>query len=137
MSYHVIVFHISPVPYLFFLMIRRPPRSTRTDTLFPYTTLFRSTEINASIGFDRRLYRQGIAGSQAHCRMLVKQGLISAAEGKRSEEHTSELQSLMRISYAVFCLKKKNYSIYVGTRDECRQLIQQCTIQHDAASSDN
>src|SRR3546814_18225099 len=83
MSYHVIVFHISPVPYLFFLMIRRPPRSTRTDTLFPYTTLFRSTEINASIGFDRRLYRQGIAGSQAHCRMLVKQGLISAAEGKK------------------------------------------------------
>src|SRR3546814_13106771 len=79
----------------FFLMIRRPPRSTRTDTLFPYTTLFRSTEgvvderpDRTEIGFDR--LDRGVD------RILI-----------RSEEHTSELQSLMRISYAVFCLKKK------------------------------
>src|SRR3546814_6519242 len=74
--------------------------------------------INASIGFDRRLYAQDIAGSKAHCAMLVRQGIIAAEDGddalahqhgavRRSEEHTSELQSLMRISYAVFCLKKK------------------------------
>src|SRR3546814_7280826 len=74
-------------------MIRRPPRSTRTDTLFPYTTLFRSD--------DRRghpLDRTPSPGGAVHPR----------ASSIRSEEHTSELQSLMRISYAVFCLKKKN-----------------------------
>src|SRR3546814_8458422 len=75
-------------------MIRRPPRSTRTDTLFPYTTLFRST----------------LARSDAS--LLWKTGAEADYEGSdcltsRSEEHTSELQSLMRISYAVFCLKKK------------------------------
>src|SRR3546814_20385390 len=81
----------SEVVFLFFLMIRRPPRSTRTDTLFPYTTLFRSLfyrEIYSDVAFGR-WHRQ------RHCR------------NSRSEEHTSELQSLMRISYAVFCLKKK------------------------------
>src|SRR3546814_2311690 len=77
--------------FFFFLMIRRPPRSTRTDTLFPYTTLFRS-------GFDSRRSQFNRA-SQA----LRQPG----STFKRSEEHTSELQSLMRISYAVFCLKKK------------------------------
>src|SRR3546814_6359899 len=71
-------------------MIRRPPRSTRTDTLFPYTTLFRSA--------DRRWRCPGSACCGTGCR---------ARPGSRSEEHTSELQSLMRISYAVFCLKKK------------------------------
>src|SRR3546814_5092404 len=75
-------------------MIRRPPRSTRTDTLFPYTTLFRS----------RRSALRPSAGQG---------GSAPSAPGwhirrRRSEEHTSELQSLMRISYAVFCLKKKN-----------------------------
>src|SRR3546814_5234750 len=74
-------------------MIRRPPRSTRTDTLFPYTTLFRSrTPVHA----DRHL--PDLAGD-AHWRRRQPPW--------RSEEHTSELQSLMRISYAVFCLKKK------------------------------
>src|SRR3546814_12610853 len=77
----------------FFLMIRRPPRSTRTDTLFPYTTLFRSPSSDA---------RRGRSGSPG-CRCLARR--IRAPV--RSEEHTSELQSLMRISYAVFCLKKK------------------------------
>src|SRR3546814_4148370 len=83
--------------FFFFLMIRRPPRSTRTDTLFPYTTLFRSA---------RRAHRAG-DGNQR--RRRGKRGGHYAGTGRsdRSEEHTSELQSLMRISYAVFCLKKK------------------------------
>src|SRR3546814_16545934 len=78
---------------LFFLMIRRPPRSTRTDTLFPYTTLFRSLpgDRHQQVG-----HPQGRAADAAG----------RAAPGVRSEEHTSELQSLMRISYAVFCLTK-------------------------------
>src|SRR3546814_2005192 len=98
---------------LFFLMIRRPPRSTRTDTLFPYTTLFRSpaelkavdTNILARFMLDDDPVQSLIA------RDLVKAGvfvpLTVLLELGRSEEHTSELQSLMRISYAVFCLKKK------------------------------
>src|SRR3546814_5840298 len=86
-------------------MIRRPPRSTRTDTLFPYTTLFRSSVPIADVrgALD--------AGQRA---MLDALGQVladsTAAHPARSEEHTSELQSLMRISYAVFCLKKKKYS---------------------------
>src|SRR3546814_4477653 len=92
-------------------MIRRPPRSTRTDTLFPYTTLFRST-------FDLSAQRPCVghhplpeeARGDELC--LVKSRVFAARierllRGARSEEHTSELQSLMRISYAVFCLKKK------------------------------
>src|SRR3546814_6356197 len=118
-------------------MIRRPPRSTRTDTLFPYTTLFRSVvrsdrlymgetqmrrrpaaarpgagphdggELSPGAAFvSRRLqhlhYTPPVAGASRH-------GLRPGADGGiRSEEHTSELQSLMRISYSVFCLKKKN-----------------------------
>src|SRR3546814_7515910 len=80
-------------------MIRRPPRSTRTDTLFPYTTLFRS-----ELMF---ILAQG-TGSAAPGFFLAVHGFaLSALRPVRSEEHTSELQSLMRISYAVFCLKKK------------------------------
>src|SRR3546814_6499071 len=78
-------------------MIRRPPRSTRTDTLFPYTTLFRSRgRTSASMG-DTPIVR---IASISSVNFMVP--------SCRSEEHTSELQSLMRISYAVFCLKKKN-----------------------------
>src|SRR3546814_7442591 len=86
---------------LFFLMIRRPPRSTRTDTLFPYTTLFRSLKAGVIdlIASNVQDLLGRIDGRQ------VK--LDSGAIVTRSEEHTSELQSLMRISYAVFCLKKK------------------------------
>src|SRR3546814_4688524 len=76
-------------------MIRRPPRSTRTDTLFPYTTLFRS--IDAAVDGD---------GNGRHLAYGTVAGL-GFDLSDRSEEHTSELQSLMRISYAVFCLKKK------------------------------
>src|SRR3546814_3193918 len=77
-------------------MIRRPPRSTRTDTLFPYTTLFRSSR-------PRCAARRGRA-RRSRCAFQWARG----ARERRSEEHTSELLSLMRISYAVFCLKKKN-----------------------------
>src|SRR3546814_7333168 len=78
-------------------MIRRPPRSTRTDTLFPYTTLFRSTMV-----FSSRL----TCTTEAPNRVGTISFMILRTPA-RSEEHTSELQSLMRISYAVFCLKKK------------------------------
>src|SRR3546814_5037034 len=108
-------------------MIRRPPRSTRTDTLFPYTTLFRSQRRDAVHAGDRQRRAPGAVEHQfgqvvmhgLHARQqreLVVDlgaehfgdlGRLRVAVG-RSEEHTSELQSLMRISYAVFCLKKKN-----------------------------
>src|SRR3546814_3336733 len=107
-------------------MIRRPPRSTRTDTLFPYTTLFRSVHAglgdghpgsragrlaageNARRGRDTAAVMAAIAGGGIHGRGGIG-GLVHGVRDRtgRSEEHTSELQSLMRISYAVFCLKKK------------------------------
>src|SRR3546814_12963318 len=83
----------------FFLMIRRPPRSTRTDTLFPYTTLFRSVQQQISCW-------QNEHGEQ-RCGEHAADHWRGDPAHYRSEEHTSELQSLMRISYAVFCLKKK------------------------------
>src|SRR3546814_18350338 len=83
----------------FFLMIRRPPRSTRTDTLFPYTTLFRSLQDAG----DHRV-EKGIEHRQPEHAIVPQPREVLEP---RSEEHTSELQSLMRISYAVFCLKKK------------------------------
>src|SRR3546814_8647111 len=129
---------------LFFVMIRRPPRSTRTDTLFPYTTLFRSVgpvqlaadgavvagRLRAAVG-GRVLHADGaitaaaarhadrdmadiLADGGAGAAELQRSGDRHAGRGhgealreRRSEEHTSELQSLMRISYAVFCLQKK------------------------------
>src|SRR3546814_2308094 len=99
--------------WFFFLMIRRPPRSTRTDTLFPYTTLFRSyprTQPSASLPSSSR---RGPSGSVGRHRTGIRRGTPSTSSG-RSEEHTSELQSLMRISYAVFCLKKKNSLHYLS-----------------------
>src|SRR3546814_3917428 len=117
-------------------MIRRPPRSTRTDTLFPYTTLFRSG--SGGKGSSRDSNQRSIAGASggsgprrrggrslcqrrprrigAMTRLVLIDGssyLYRAFHALRSEEHTSELQSLMRISYAVFCLKKKNKN-YIG-----------------------
>src|SRR3546814_6217175 len=102
----------------FFLIIRRPPRSTRTDTLFPYTTLFRSARrpsiriraASSSLGERLRAILPWPAASTARHRRSSSPADIAPAwdwRFGRSEEHTSELQSLMRISYAVFCLKKK------------------------------
>src|SRR3546814_7891079 len=106
-------------------MIRRPPISTRTDTLFPYTTLFRSRGARrAGLGYmEETKYAlwSAYGPTDRHC--CCRSGRRDAGAGAggaehllgpalpdRSEEHTSELQSLMRISYAVFCLKKKNHS---------------------------
>src|SRR3546814_4103816 len=107
---------MSCVTSFFLLMVRRPPRSTRTDTLFPYTTLFRSITddrgqrgayLVAHIGQKRAL---GLIG---FIRFAARHFQLASAQchALRSEEHTSELQSLMRISYAVFCLKKKTILI--------------------------
>src|SRR3546814_3711281 len=96
-------------------MRRRPPRSTRTDTLFPYTTLFRSVvgdrgdqPVRTSVGVDPG---EGLAVGNEPLRSQITDGISELLELRRvkdrSEEHTSELQSLMRNSYAVFCLKKK------------------------------
>src|SRR3546814_5619368 len=92
-----------------FVMIRRPPISTRTDTLFPYTTLFRSPDfLRATAGRHGR-HRRGRPRAPRRDR---QESLLPAPRGWRSEEHTSELQSLMRISYAVFCLKIQTLNTY-------------------------
>src|SRR3546814_2436529 len=108
----------------FFLMIRRPPRSTRTDTLFPYTTPFRSPAARtAGLHAARNLERMAAAPCGRHEFAIVPTLAASSGETQRqlaidgvgiarSEEHTSELQSLMRISYAVFCLEKKKNTKY-------------------------
>src|SRR3546814_3359923 len=104
-------------------MIRRPPRSTRTDTLFPYTTLFRSwagrptadqrlsftSERERSIARVRSISALPCSAIAFHSALVwhTRRDIIDPVATSRSEEHTSELQSLMRISYAVFCLKKK------------------------------
>src|SRR3546814_6551039 len=117
--------------FVFFLMIRRPPRSTRTDTLFPYTTLFRSHVAmgQARLGAPFRMLWNGLRNLVLSAMIILRERpamLITTGAGAmffamfwarlagaeiilidRSEEHTSELQSLMRISYAVFCLEKK------------------------------
>src|SRR3546814_5824102 len=109
----------------FFLMIRPPPRSTRTDTLFPYTTLFRSRGHRPGVLAGLRRSAADLAGGTgagrqprpAHRAGQLRPRQCAAARlevrllpDHRSEEHTSELQSLMRISYAVFCLKKKKHT---------------------------
>src|SRR3546814_1917896 len=91
-------------------MIRRPPRSTRTDTLFPYTTLFRSMRartVCVCAGVSEQAIR---AGAESGLDVEGLKASLGCGSG-RSEEHTSELQSLMRISYAVFCLKKKTIAL--------------------------
>src|SRR3546814_4764873 len=115
-------------------MIRRPPRSTRTDTLFPYTTLFRSDgwdrTATAWMGSPLQLDGADIGGHMAGCTIRTRKILLQMSIA-RSEEHTSELQSLMRISYAVFCLKKKNTTYRLKslhTTQSSKQQIQQ--LQH-------
>src|SRR3546814_7471165 len=92
-------------------MIRRPPRSTRTDTLFPYTTLFRSLAASVERASEHPLALAIVAAAKDRGIPVPEVSDFDSPTGKgavgRSEEHTSELQSLMRISYAVFCLKKK------------------------------
>src|SRR3546814_7418214 len=109
-------------------MIRRPPKATRPDTLFPYTTLFRSAARHQPCG--RRAWRVAAAGDAA--RSVRAAGAVAGARrhrglrvgqlppAGRSEEHTSELQSLMRISYAVFCLKKKNHKLLSNVLTSCQ-----------------
>src|SRR3546814_1063908 len=127
----MIIAHSYTPLVVLFLRIRRPPRSTRTDTLFPYTTLFRSHRVSErqframehhivkcahiQIGIDGRdqpalqLGFPCVRRTMSDCARDTADKLI----GKRSEEHTSELQSLMRISYAVFCLKKKKTTLTI------------------------
>src|SRR3546814_4312048 len=92
-------------------MIRRPPRSTRTDTLFPYTTLFRSNREPPDISTNRK-----------ERNTMCPACMTTAAHMVRSEEHTSELQSLMRISYAVFCLTKKKTRALTDTTTTTNKL---------------
>src|SRR3546814_4146107 len=111
-------------------MIRRPPRSTRTDTLFPYTTLFRSqciyVEWLTRCGWCLKCHAYALAICrmahicQGNGRAKIADSFQPLQELRRSEEHTSELQSLMRISYAVFCLKKKNSEQSVHTLQHYR-----------------
>src|SRR3546814_5315761 len=108
----------------FFLMIRRPPRSTRTDTLFPYTTLFRSRLWPANSP-DRSLLS-----------MCIIPNLNDRCGKSRSEEHTSELQSLMRISYAVFCLKKKNNKTHTTNYTQIKHTSTK-TSHNNKKSTDN
>src|SRR3546814_8208083 len=119
---------------VFFLMIRRPPRSTRTDTLFPYTTLFRSTELAHAMLLTLRgvpvLYsgdEQGFTGDGGD--QDAREDMFPSKV--RSEEHTSELQSLMRISYAVFCLKKKNTTILPRHKSHIIQEVHQIQTNHN------
>src|SRR3546814_9928523 len=110
--------------WIFFLMIRRPPRSTRTDTLFPYTTRFRSGSCVISGSMRQEPDRDERKPSRR--RRKGRMHLIPA-KVFRSEEHTSELQSLMRISYAVFCLKKKNNFNHTN--------IHKVTVHHKQSNS--
>src|SRR3546814_6974105 len=115
-------------------MIRLPPRSTRTDTLFPYTTLFRST-LPPFSAVSRAVVASRLASSalSAFCFTVAVIWCIEAAVSSRlarSEEHTSELQSLMRISYAVFCLKKKNTQQHQITNSHLRTQFTITTVTH-------
>src|SRR3546814_1232401 len=110
--------------FVFSLMIRRPPRSTRTDTLVPYTTLFRSL-CRRHAGMRRR---RGIRHARLAHAAHPAAGPVAEipCHAGRSEEHTSELQSLMRISYAVFCLKKKNMTR--SEKNERHESLQQTLL---------
>src|SRR3546814_9019768 len=125
---------------VFFLMIRRPPSSTRTDTRFPYTTLFRSWPATAGCcaprpttcaATARRKPPKTSPGTNASCCPAARGAATPGGCAIRSEEHTSELQSLMRISYAVFCLKKKIYR-QQKTHNNTQKKRQNITNKHVA-----
>src|SRR3546814_8585225 len=128
--------------FFFFLMIRRPPISTLTDTLFPYTTLFRSVGQGGKAGIERceirpRRIEQFVEAADDEIALLEsidavfrahQAAQVEADAVRRSEEHTSELQSLMRISYAVFCLKNKNHIIANNIMPHTQTTLHQCII---------
>src|SRR3546814_14120765 len=99
-----------------FLMIRRPPRSTRTDPPFPYTTLFRSAPAPGRSNMRETIFhvRQKSPDAEPAAQFEPDEARRVRHQRQRSEEHTSELQSLMRNSYAVFCLKKKRKNIRIN-----------------------
>src|SRR3546814_5408454 len=118
-------------------MIRRPPRSTRTDTLFPYTTLFRSYKFKPWLG-EKALadgasildyVRETAREHDIDPHIRYDHWVTGADWDTRSEEHTSELQSLMRISYAVFCLKKKKHTQHQTPRTDQHQTTQDSTYK--------
>src|SRR3546814_4865353 len=110
-------------------MIRRPPTSTRTDTLFPYTTLFRSQRRCISADEHPGAGERHAASNACQGRAVQQRAYgHGASMAGRSEEHTSELQSLMRISYAVFCLKKKS----AGTKSDTQQTEIQSQMRNSA-----
>src|SRR3546814_9925682 len=115
-------------------MIRRPPSSTRTDTLFPYTTLFRSSaranDIFPILGFLAAMASLAMP-LNAWLVGFILAGAVVAAVHNRSEEHTSELQSLMRISYAVFCLKKKQTQTHNLDTNRSEDEIHQIYIRNE------
>src|SRR3546814_1586504 len=122
---------VAEVSIYYLLKIRRPPRSTRADTLFPYTTLFRSQLERRGTDLDI------VADFRIEARDEIRLGhraIASIAQGERtrSEEHTSEIQSLMRISYAVFCLRKKyfNYTLCRSFRvyNQTSSMYDECSI---------
>src|SRR3546814_3703341 len=121
--------------FFFVLMLRRPPRSTRTDTLFPYTTLFRSAlgglvfgEIGEHPLGQGRVAPQHLPGGEDAVAAEGRREPRNAGIG-RSEEHTSELQSLMRISYAVFCLKKKKTEVHITNEKQSENTIKYVYIK--------
>src|SRR3546814_2993918 len=127
---------INSCDFCFFLSIPRPPRSTLTYTLFPYTTLFRSFELTARSGpitgrngqaYFQVRFRYPRDDADRAARLRAAQIAMQAAALERSEEHTSELQSLMRISYAVFCLKKKKKSKIIAHSISLRTKPVLCT----------
>src|SRR3546814_2770791 len=117
-------------------MVRRPPRSTRTNTLFPYTTLFRSARSPPSrdTGSGAVTRRNFFVSPAGHFIMRIV-FFVAPTMFVRSEEHTSELQSLMRISYAVFCLKKNNYR--KNKHKGLNEHIQTCIAHNDNTITKN
>src|SRR3546814_7028874 len=112
-------------------MIRRPPRSTRTDTLFPYTTLFRSiAAAGAAAGTQVAEDAGAVGAEQLDAAAIAVAGRARVQPAGRSEEHTSELQSLMRISYAVFCLKKKTSKKSYTTALPDRHTVPNSPLSH-------
>src|SRR3546814_2111105 len=127
--------------FFFFLMIRRPPRSTRTDNSFPTR---RSSDLYVNQFIDRGRVKRVFVQGDAPSRMLPEdfgQWYVRNAQGEmRSEEHTSELQSLMRISYAVFCLKKKKNknNTYMTSRLQTNKYNKKkLSITHDRCTTHN